>query len=42
MNNLDKYIEEISNKVKKEINIFQKFITQNSVMHHWGLETIVN
>lgn len=39
MNDLDEYIEEISNKVNKEINIFQKiflFITQNSLMHHWG------
>jgi len=40
MNNLDEYIEEISNKVNKEINIFQKiflFITQKSSIHHWEL-----
>lgn len=40
MNDLDYYIEEISNKVNNEINIFQKiilFITQKSSIHHWGL-----
>lgn len=38
-NSVNKYIEEIANKVKKEINIFQKiflFITQNSSIHYWG------
>ena len=37
MNDLDYYIEEISNKVNNEINIFQKiilFITQKSSIHH--------
>ena len=40
MNDLDYYIEEMSNKVNNEINIFQKiilFITQKSSIHHWGL-----
>jgi hypothetical protein len=38
-NDINEYIEEIANKVKNEINIFQKiflFITQNSSIHHWG------
>ena len=38
MNKEEYYIEVISNKVRKEINLFQKiflFITQNSSIHHW-------
>lgn len=39
MDNIDSYIEEISNKINKEISIFKKiflFITKNSSIHHWG------
>lgn len=39
-NDINEYIEKIANKVKNEINIFQKiflFITQNSSIHHWGI-----
>ena len=37
---LNKCICEIAMKVRKELNIFQKiflFITQNSVIHHFGI-----
>lgn len=34
------FIEVISNKVRKEMNLFEKiclFITKNYLFHHWGI-----